>query len=498
MTSVARLESSTERLQASVLIGAHEDSESRELSKVGTSDVSTVVLSMKDDQKKAGAPDSKKLIIQLGLENWHCGGNTQDGKPCRRPISETRQARIRSQAEKVSAPQLSNENLEDELETLVMLVHCHSHDHGYAKEDRLELWANIFPQSSASSTAIIGKGIKKVLGRMTKQCIGINLKKERCRGTIHGQRVQNCHKTINEILQPDVYNDKRLLQGYLRVLEANMYCFSHIDKQGYKMLNTWELGIVEILKKSKIEPMCSVEEAAGAINSGGVSKSTYVAEETVWHNGQLPTPTSTRSLSPEFYHSPSEFWPSSLDTSIFKRLPRLDGIPDPKECYSQVKKVVTRDLAKTHKIEGYIYLYEVEGNPGLVKIGYTKKLEKRHEDWTFDCNREARPLYPLPKDGLVKVPNAPRVEALCHSELDYCRIRVYCDACLKEHIEWFEISPEECIQVVKKWSRWMRSNPFKSSPSNQKSRLKREEMEKTTDMDEFMTSVAMLGAGADQ
>ena len=163
-----------------------------------------------------------------------------------------------------------------------------------------------------------------------------------------------------------------------------------------------------------------------------------------------------------------------------------------------MKKVVTRDLAKTHKIEGYVYLYEVEGNQGLVKIGHTKTLEKRHKEWAFDCNRETRLLYPLPEDGLVKVPNAPRVEALCHSELDHCRIRVYCEACLKEHVEWFEISPEECIQVVKKWSRWMRRDPFESSPPNQKSRLKREEMEKTTDMDEFMTSVAMLGVGADQ
>lgn len=504
VTPVARLESSTEKLQASVLSGAQEDSDSRNLSKVGTSDARTVLFSMKDDREKAGAPDSEKLIIQLGLENWRCGGSKPNGKPCQRLIRETRQAKIRSQLEKILAPQQSNENLDDELETLVMLVHCHSHDHGYAKEDRLELWANIFPQSSANSTATIGKNIKKALGRVTNQCIGINLQKERCGRTISGQRVQNCLRTIDEILQPDIYKDIKL-QGYLRVLEVNMYCPSHINKQGYKMLTTWELSIVEILEKFEVELIrdadlliFSVEEAAGAINGESVPESTYATKETVWHNGRLPTPRNTRSLSPEFYHSPSEFWPSALDASIFKRLPRLDGIPNPKECHSQVEKVVTRDLAKTHKIEGYVYLYEVEGNRGLVKVGYTKKLEKRHKDWAFDCNRETRLLYPLPEDGLVKVPNAPRVEALCHSELDYCRIRVYCEACLKEHIEWFEISPEECIQVVKKWSRWMRSDPFESSPSNQKSRLKREEMEKTTDMDEFMTSVATLGVGADQ
>jgi hypothetical protein len=63
---------------------------------------------------------------------------------------------------------------------------------------------------------------------------------------------------------------------------------------------------------------------------------------------------------------------------------------------------------------------------------------------------------------------------------------------LKEHIEWFEISLEECVQVVKKWSQWMRREPFAKFPTRQKRYLKREEKEKTTDMDEFMKSVAML------
>ena len=97
-----------------------------------------------------------------------------------------------------------------------------------------------------------------------------------------------------------------------------MYCPSHINKQGYKMFSKWESDIIEILGKTEVELIrdadrlvSSVEENTGAINSESVSESTYVTKETVWHNEQLPTPRNTRSLSPEFYHTPSEYWSSA-------------------------------------------------------------------------------------------------------------------------------------------------------------------------------------------
>lgn len=497
---LAQSERSSEEFEAEILVGVHRDSDSRELSDVATSVAPTVLFtSSNKDHGRTEAGNSKTLKTRLKLDDWRCGGCKLNGEPCQRPISEKRQIKIRSQLEQMLTLSQSSENFDDELERLIMLVHCQSHDHGYAKEDRLELWAKVFPQGSASPTVTIEKQIKKALRRVEQRCIGINQEKERCSRRIGGQRVQNCRKTIDKILQPDVYENAEFLEVYLRVLEVNMYCPSHIDKQGYKMVSKWKSSIIDILQKSKIGlvrdaglSISSVEGDAEAINSEPASESTDNTKETVGHNGQLLTPKNTRSLSPELYHSPSRFWPSALDASPLKRLPRLDDIPNPKECYGLVKKVVTRNLAKPHNIEGYVYLYEVEGNEGFVKIGYTTKLDKRHKDWAFDCNRETKLLFPLSQDSLEKVPNAPRVEALCHSELDYCRIRVDCEACLKEHIEWFEISSKECIQVVKKWSQWMRTDPFENVATNQGRPLKKEENEKTMDMDEFMKSVAIL------
>jgi hypothetical protein len=474
MTPSAQSQGSNEELQAEILVVTQNDGELSDAATLVASNVLCASSTKEDDQAEIEAIDIATLTTRMELDGWRCGGCKLNGEPCQRPISEKRQVKICPQLDRILTLLKSSDNLGDELEALITLVHYEHHDHGYAKEERLELWANVFPQRSTSPTVIIERQIKKALRRVEQRCIGINQKKERCRRSVGGQRVQNCRKIIDEILQPDVYEDAELLDGYLRILKANMYCPSHIDKQGYKRVGNWKSSIADILEKSKTELIrdvnlliSSAENEAEATNNEAVSASSGTTEASVWPNRQLPTPRNTRSLSPEFYNSPSKFWPSALDASPFQRLPTLDDVPNLRECYDLVKKAVTGSLAKAHNIEGYVYLYEVEGNEGLVKIGYTKALEKRHEDWAFDCNREVKLLYPLSKDELEKVPNAPRVEALCHKELGYCKIRVDCRACLKEHREWFEASPKTCIQVIKKWSQWMRQDPFENVTTDQ-------------------------------
>jgi hypothetical protein len=257
----------------------------------------------------------RSRVTRMQLDGWRCGGCKLNGEPCQRPISEKRQVKICSHLDQILTLLQSSDDLSDELEALITLVHCQSHDHGYAKEERLELWANVFPQRSASSTVIIERQIKTALHRVEQRFIGINQRKERCRRSVGGQRVQNCRKTIDEILQPDVYEDAGLLDGYLRVLEANIYCPSHTDKQGYKRVGNWKSSITDILEKSKTELVRDVnllislaEDEAEAIHSEAVSASSGTTEASVWPNGQLPTPRNTRSLSPEFYNSPSKLY----------------------------------------------------------------------------------------------------------------------------------------------------------------------------------------------
>lgn len=115
-------------------------------------------------------------------------------------------------------------------------------------------------------------------------------------------------------------------------------------------------------------------------------------------------------------------------------------------------------------------MYQVDGNDGFVKIGFTSKpIQQRLDEWEADCNRKPRLLYPLPSAGAKPILHAAHVEALCHAELNWFRARIECKTCIKQHIEWFKVSPddvalEQVIAVVRKWWWWMGTCPYQKDP----------------------------------
>lgn len=136
--------------------------------------------------------------------------------------------------------------------------------------------------------------------------------------------------------------------------------------------------------------------------------------------------------------------------------------------------------------DGFLYIYEVKGNKGLTNIGYTtRSISKRHDEWTFDCNRDLVSLYPIGTTEARRVPHAHRVETLCHAELGHRNNIIYCDGCLKGHLEWFEVSPSEAIAVVGKWTTWIETKPYLSDGS-----LKEKEARKSADINWFMDTMS--------
>jgi hypothetical protein len=122
--------------------------------------------------------------------------------------------------------------------------------------------------------------------------------------------------------------------------------------------------------------------------------------------------------------------------------------------YSQLPKsledLIKSPLESGEETHGYVYLYEVDGNEGWVKLGYTTRtIEDRLNEWTSDCNRKTKRLYP-PTGSAIKVRNAKRVEKLCHTELHDFRYNIDCTACLMEHNEWFKISSKKAIAVIER------------------------------------------------
>ncbi|KIM96963.1 hypothetical protein OIDMADRAFT_183024 [Oidiodendron maius Zn] len=410
------------------------------------------------------------LRANLGLNIWRCCCIKDNGEPCKMPRSKDTNIQISSQIESMITLTRSSPEFESELEKLVKIVHCQYHLSPKYKERRIETWATVFPDGDGDAEPLVEKQIRKALGELSTQCIGITTHSERCKNAIGGRKVQNCSKTIDEIVKPEVYLDDAYLDGFLKVLEANMYCNVHIDSRPLKYVAQWKLSIFEIQKKATLKVMPSIESTT----SGGSRSQTHAPDTQdarrystknkktpVLQNGGLPTPRSSRSLTPDLARDPTAFWPETYDTTPFDILSRSNRLTDHTSSYRLIQTLLKKPLDGKDQRDGYVYLYEVDGNSGFVKLGYTgRAVEVRHQEWDFDCNRVPRALYPIPSSSAIPVRYARRVEALCHAELDHRRIRIYCKGCLEQHIEWFEISPVEAIAVIKKWSKWTATFPY--------------------------------------
>ncbi len=142
----------------------------------------------------------------------------------------------------------------------------------------------------------------------------------------------------------------------------------------------------------------------------------------------------------------------------------------------------------------------VETETILLKIGRANNVHRRMHEWTRQCgyslslvryypyvpsgaspspspkaspaqsrrgsSQNVRPSDPLRRvsEGVRKVPHVHRVERLIHLELGEQRIVKKCDACGKEHREWFQVEAsregvKKVDEIIKRWVDWAeRSN----------------------------------------
>lgn len=441
--------------------------------------------------------DVGTLRTRLGLQNRLCGGRTKSGRPCRISSPTANAAQVTAQLKSMVSLTQSSPELEAALDKLAMLVHCNYHDNGLPKKARIEDWTAVFPAGEVDPdpAATVEKRIRKILSLESTQCIGIAASTgSRCQRNIGGQKVQHCLATVEEIVKPHVYLDDAYLDGLLKVLETNMYCHLHVKQKPLKLVSSWKSSIVDCRKGMLLK---SSESSTPELRRGSIrvtntprsdTSSTTTSAGSVVSRGRLPTPNFDRDL--------STFWPAAYDTSPFKIIPKsaAERLADYKSSCAKVKNEMTKELDPKDPSSGYVYMYEVDGNKGFVKIGYTgRSVEERHQDWDFACNRAPRALYPLPSGSAAAVQNPHRIEELCHAELDHRRIRIECKTCLKQHLEWFEVSPAEAIAVIQKWSKWMATDPYQRIElrSGVKWTIREEERKRTRDMDRFLKEISV-------
>ncbi|KAH8646158.1 T5orf172 domain-containing protein [Xylariales sp. PMI_506] len=192
----------------------------------------------------------------------------------------------------------------------------------------------------------------------------------------------------------------------------------------------------------------------------------------------------------------TKFWPpTAFDTSalgITSRR-RVEGFPragstDLRSWHIKIQQILDKELNLNEQPdEGYVCAFEVPGNEGLVKIGYTTgTVSKRHAEWRFACNRQVKELC------AVKVPHAYRVERLCHADLANSQVQIFCPGCWASHLEWFEVTSSEAKEVAEKWCRWMNTRkPYRKKEMRlgPKWLFKTEERQKCRDMRRYLADI---------
>ncbi|KAL7906753.1 T5orf172 domain-containing protein [Trichoderma velutinum] len=456
----------------------------------------------KNDQPSTENFDSAVLKSRLGLQNGRCGCLTQKKKPCKNPTPEKNRTKVLdSLIESVVALTQSSIELEDKLQNLAELVHCHHHDYGRHIEDRIEKWKSFFPTGDPDAKPVIPleKQIKLALRRdytyNYPHCMGKTLKQQDCRGKIRGQRVQNYYKTIDEIIKSVVGHADTKTEYLLEVLAYNGLCdIAQHQLQSRTHIELWTSRLIEIRSTYQAETRQLVDSCTlVGSDVSGTSPQLETVQSPMLKNFTKNDLENQLDSTPVAFASPppDQYWPEAFDESPFQIIKRKDSPQDRESSFTEVKINAIRPLEEESDDlkNGFIYLYTVEGNERFVKIGYTTRSpETRHKEWKESCNREPKPLF----ESRV-VPNVRRIEALCHAELDYCRTRVYCTGCLIQHTEWFESTPDDAISVIQKWSKWMESHPYIEAlpESDVKWELKPEEMQKFDDVDIFMKDFSL-------
>ena len=136
-------------------------------------------------------------------------------------------------------------------------------------------------------------------------------------------------------------------------------------------------------------------------------------------------------------------------------------------------KLATRSLTPQNYLEGYIYVYQVDTNPGFYKIGRTaKRSNERIKAQERRCKYTAEVVFPPDMNKAIPIPHASRVEKLIHAELkDYRHEQVECKCGVGRHLEWFKTSEAHIKAVIQKWTSWINTSPYEESTTIKRGEL---------------------------
>ncbi|KAL8688654.1 MAG: hypothetical protein Q9218_005486 [Villophora microphyllina] len=370
------------------------------------------------------------------------------------------------------------------------------------KEENPDKNLSVIPETTTDARKVAEKlGID--LNVETVKCIGSTNKGCRCTYNIAKANATEARIVIGRLQTSDPILESRYLAVQLEILAGLLLCKRYHQKQNPLFTAKWNA----ILQGPARNSLRAREEHTPAIDRqrtprpsrtngkkrnpkyrevAKVATSTTATSTTATSTTATSTTATTKTLSvinevttaqSQVTNPTSESDLQLLSTRIETQFSQLDAvetcirtlIPFDAKAKSRVctddyvKGTLRKDLSSSQdQRSGLIYIYWFEGNFGHVKIGVTTRTpEERLQEWAKKCGHKPKLIFPKPEDDRTLVPHVYRVETLVQAQLRNCRKKeLKCRKCGTCHREWFESSVPEAIALVKKWSAWMRTNPY--------------------------------------
>lgn len=326
----------------------------------------------------------------LHIDGWQCGAQTLRGTECKRYVIDGRKDLIDAQLASMMDLTRASPNFASAVLKLVKLVHCYQHDAGRPREHRLGTWRLSFPPGSAENNVpevSIERFVRKALEPLCTECIAHG-NGGACKRRIGGWKMQNCERTIQELIKQEIYSDDAKLEFLLKVLEWNRTCNIHQSSEQFIWVVAWKKNIMAVLpspiarsdqtlvSKAPNEPQTSsrVEPGPLIVTNSLTGKRAVPVAQVLPNPRAPPGPTISPGVDPALYR------PKAYESSRFNILPHANQDASPTRSHKLIRAEINRLLDARDLRDGYVYSYEVEGNEGYVKVGYTTRLLKERHD----------------------------------------------------------------------------------------------------------------------
>ncbi|KAL8920654.1 MAG: hypothetical protein Q9208_006136 [Pyrenodesmia sp. 3 TL-2023] len=265
----------------------------------------------------------------------------------------------------------------------------------------------------------------------TTTCIAQTSKRKVCKNRISKASVSEARKVLDSIASADDARTLKNQSDHLLGLAELLVCKRNHQEKATLFAQAWEAAIAPTSKRH--EGSVHVTTASKIVAPSSIKKSTTRSDKFD------TSKTCIRTFVP--YDARAK---SQIDTSDF------------------VRGAIERNLTPRETSTGYIYIYWFPGNFGHLKLRCTTRtVDIRLREFERQCGHKTHLAFPVAEEDQQLIPHVHRVENILNAQLRNCRRKeIRCHGCGKCHQEWLEEAEQEAIDAVRRWSDWMRKDPY--------------------------------------